>query len=129
MIQLKLFYSIWLNEGFATYVESNLGTPFACPDNGALERFILRFQDVMVEDSLTSSHPMSVPIEHPEDTFQIFDGISYSKGASIIRMMTHFIQDQTFRRGITNYLNRFRFRNANQDNLWEEVKESSTITS
>ena len=117
------FSSIWLNEGFATYVESNIGTPFACPDNGALERFILRFQDVMQEDSLTSSHPISVPVEHPEDTFQIFDGISYSKGASVIRMMNHFIQDVTFRKGITAYLNKYMFGNARQDDLWEELNK------
>ena len=77
----------------------------------------------MQEDSLTSSHPISVPVEYPEDTFQIFDGISYSKGASVIRMMTHFIQDKTFKKGITAYLNKYMFGNARQDDLWEELNK------
>ena len=61
----------------------------------------------MQDDSLTSSHPISVPVEHPEDTFQIFDSISYSKGASVIRMMTQFLENETFKKGITSYLNKY----------------------
>ena len=119
------YSSIWLNEGFATYVESNIGTAHVLPDNGYLERFVLTIHSVMQDDSLTSSHPMSVPVEHPEDVFQIFDSISYSKGASVIRMMAHFLQNETFKKGITSYLKAYMYGNARQDDLWEKLTEAA----
>jgi len=79
----------------------------------------------MQDDSLTSSHPISVPVEHPEDTFQIFDSISYSKGASVIRMMTQFLENETFKKGITSYLNKYMYSNAKQDDLWEELTNAA----
>ena len=79
----------------------------------------------MQDDSLTSSHPISVPVEHPEDTFQIFDSISYSKGASVIRMMTHFLENETFKKGVTSYLKKYMYSNAKQDDLWEELSTAS----
>ena len=54
---------------------------------------------------------------------EIFDKISYGKGVSIIRMMEHFLTKQTFRRGLTNYLNELKYKAAEQDDLWEHLTE------
>ncbi len=62
-------------------------------------------QPVMRLDALESSHPISIPVKHPDEISEIFDRISYGKGASIIRMMDAFLTTETFRRGLTNYLN------------------------
>ena len=48
-------------------------------------------------DALESSHPISIPVKHPDEINEIFDRISYGKGASIIRMMEKFITAKTFR--------------------------------
>ncbi len=63
---------------------------------------------VMKTDSHESSHPISIEVGHPDEITQIFDCISYYKGASIIRMMEHFLtnkEKETFRHGLTNYMN------------------------
>lgn len=44
-------------------------------------------------DSLKNSHPIEVPIGHPDEIDEIFDDISYHKGAAIIRMLHNYIGD------------------------------------
>lgn len=96
---------LWLNEGFASYVEY-LGVEAVQPEMKILEQFVLsEVQSVMSLDALESSHRISIEVEHPDEISEIFDSISYSKGASIIRMMDHFLMTATFRKGLTNYLN------------------------
>ena len=116
--------SLWLNEGFATYCEELVGTPFILPDNGKSERFVSDvMQPVMEDDALQSSHQMSVPINDAANTYMIVDSITYDKGATVVRMMTHFLREDTFMRGITRYLNNYTYGNAEQDDLWKVLNE------
>ncbi|XP_076343082.1 aminopeptidase N-like [Tachypleus tridentatus] len=112
---------LWLNEGFASYVEY-LGTKAVEKDWKMDEQFIVStLQPVLVLDSLKTSHPISVPVNHPDEIAEIFDGISYSKGASIIRMMNHFLGEENFRTGLTKYLIDRSYKNAVQDDLWKHL--------
>ena len=52
-------------------------------------------------DGLKSSHPISIPVQHPDEIAEIFDKISYKKGASIIGMMNHYLTTETFRKVIS----------------------------
>nr|XP_053642187.1 uncharacterized protein LOC128695534 [Cherax quadricarinatus] len=70
-------------------------------------------------DCLENSHPIHLPVEHPDDINQIFDRVTYGKGSSIIRMMSHFLTEATFRSGLKNYLSALQFGNADQDDLWD----------
>jgi puromycin-sensitive aminopeptidase len=45
-------------------------------------------------DALHNSHPIEVPVGHPSEVDEIFDAISYSKGASVIRMLHDYIGDK-----------------------------------
>ena len=88
---------MWLNEGFASYVEY-LGVDAVQPDMKLLEQFVVSdLQDVFRIDALESSHPISIPVKHPDEIQEIFDRISYGKGAAIIRMMDNFLTTNTFR--------------------------------
>ena len=88
---------LWLNEGFASYVEY-LGVEDVQPELKLLEQFVIKdLQDVFRVDALESSHPISIPVKHPDEINEIFDRISYGKGASIIRMMDKFLTTDTFR--------------------------------
>ena len=102
---------LWLNEGFASYVQY-LGVEAIQPELKYLEQFVINlqvsfiliniaftkyFQGVFEIDALESSHPISIPVKHPDEINEIFDRISYGKGASIIRMMDKFLTTATFR--------------------------------
>ncbi|XP_052787465.1 aminopeptidase N-like isoform X1 [Mya arenaria] len=109
---------LWLNEGFASYVEY-MGVDNHHPEWRMFEQFVVEdLQDVFDFDGLISSHPVYVPVSHPDEINEIFDRISYAKGASIIRMMRFFLGDDTFQRGLSNYLSSRAFGAAFHDDLW-----------
>ena len=62
--------------------------------------WIICLQDVFLLDALKSSHPVSIKVNHPDEVAEIFDKISYKKGASIIRMMNHYLSTNTFKKVI-----------------------------
>jgi len=116
---------LWLNEGFASYVEY-LGVEAVQPQLKLLEQFVYQdMQDVLRIDALATSHPISIPVKHPDEINEIFDRISYAKGASIIRMMDHFMTEKSFRGGLTNYLKEFSFKAATQDDLWRYLTQQA----
>ena len=73
-------FSLWLNEGFASYVET-IGAAQVEPDASIMERFCIdNTYDTMEIDALQTSHPISVKVKHPNEINEIFDRISYGKG-------------------------------------------------
>ncbi|XP_042901838.1 aminopeptidase N [Parasteatoda tepidariorum] len=119
LVTPKWWDDLWLNEGFASYVEY-LGVEAVHPEWKMSDQFVLDdLQDVLDLDCLKTSHPISLPVRHPDEINEIFDRISYGKGASIIRMMKYFLGDDNFKRGLANYLNAKKFDNAIQDDLWQ----------
>jgi aminopeptidase N len=80
-------------------------------------------QKAMEKDSDINSHPISFSVTKPSDIRRIFDPISYSKGASIIRMMSSFLGRDAFKAGVSQYLKTFSHSNADQNDLWEIMTE------
>lgn len=79
---MKWWVDLWLNEGFATYVET-LGVQHLHPEwNSFQEESFINIESVFELDSLKSSHPVSVKIENPAQISSIFDRISYNKGVN-----------------------------------------------
>ncbi|XP_048581683.1 glutamyl aminopeptidase-like [Nematostella vectensis] len=125
IVSPKWWNDLWLNEGFASYVEY-LGVNHTHPDWQMLDQFLLLdLQLVLPLDSLATSHPISVEVDHPKKIKQIFDRISYSKGSSIIRMLAGFLGDDLFTDGLQHYLKKFAFKNAETKDLWEALGETS----
>lgn len=125
LVTMKWWTDLWLNEGFATYVAS-LGVDFLHPEwNSFQEESVENTLGIFKFDALKNSHPVSVPIGDPSEISQIFDKISYEKGSSILRMMHRFLGEKTFRAGLTNYLRKHTYGNAEQDNLWESLTEEA----
>ncbi|CAF1062496.1 unnamed protein product, partial [Brachionus calyciflorus] len=91
---------LWLNEGFARYMQI-VGTNAIRPEWGMFDQFLRISFSIMELDSVQSSHPISVEVNDPNEINEIFDGITYGKGASIIRMMNYFLGEANFNRGLT----------------------------
>lgn len=58
----------------------------------------------MAIDYFDSSHPISQEVKNAAEINEIFDLISYRKGASVIRMLVNFLGENIFREGVTHYL-------------------------
>jgi len=114
---------LWLNEGFASYVQY-LGVEAVQPQLNYLDQFVLEeIHGTLRLDALESSHPISIQVKHPDEINELFDSISYNKGASVIRMMDHFLTSGTFKKGLTNYLRGLKYDSAEQDDLWKYLTE------
>ena len=88
---------LWLNEGFASFME-NLTTDALYPEYKIWEQFVPgTLIEALELDALKSSHPIEVEVGHPSEVDEIFDSISYNKGASVIRMfIMHFHTSSSF---------------------------------
>jgi puromycin-sensitive aminopeptidase len=82
-------------------------------------------------DGLKNSHPIEQEVKNPAEVSQLFDAISYSKGASVIRMLEQFLGPDTFQRGLQGYLSAHQYGNARTKDLWSalEVASGQPVTS
>ncbi|XP_045589793.2 aminopeptidase N isoform X1 [Procambarus clarkii] len=125
LVTMTWWTDLWLNEGFATYM-ADVAIDNLEPSWRVMDQFVVaRQQAVMALDALRSSHPVSVPVHDPAHINEIFDTISYNKGASIIRMMRHFLTESAFRRGLRTFLRQLMYKNADQDDLWLHLTEAA----
>lgn len=123
LVTMSWWNDLWLNEGFATYMQyMSLQTVLPQLDIGNLF-LAVRFR-AMDKDALNSSHAVSTDVNDPEQVEEMFDSISYEKGASILLMLNASLPgDQQFRKGIINYLHQFSGSNAHTDDLWNSLTQ------
>uniref|UniRef100_A0A7N9B1C1 Aminopeptidase n=1 Tax=Mastacembelus armatus TaxID=205130 RepID=A0A7N9B1C1_9TELE len=104
LVTLKWWNDLWLNEGFASYVEY-LGADYAEPTWNMKDQIVLYdMQKVFAVDALASSHPLSRKedeVNEPAQISEMFNTISYSKGAVVLRMLSEFITEPVFARGLS----------------------------
>lgn len=87
-----------------------------------MDQFVLDdLHGVLNLDATSSSHSIVQTVETPDQITEIFDTITYSKGASIIRMLEDFIGPKNFQISVTNYLNKHKYDNAITDDLLNEI--------
>lgn len=109
--------SLWLNEGFAEYVEYFAEVAVA-PYMEGWQRFMTdELMYVMTYDDTAGSHAMMQNVTSPAQTD--FGPITYSKGSSINRMMEHMLTKDVYLAGLIAYLNTFTFSNTVPDNLFD----------
>ena len=125
LVTMHWWDDIWLNESFATFLEVRMVERLS-PDYGSLENFIAYWLNrTLIADSLPTTHPVTAEVHDPAQIPQIFDEISYGKGASLLRMFEAYLGEETFRRGIADYLARFRNGNARSRDLWEALDRAA----
>lgn len=76
-------------------------------------------------DALRSSHAIDIDVNSPSEINQIFDAISYSKGASVIRMLNAYLGPDKFAEGVSAYLVKHSYGNAKTTDLWDALSASS----
>ncbi|KAG7242610.1 hypothetical protein INR49_020323 [Caranx melampygus] len=127
LVTLRWWNDLWLNEGFASYVEY-LGADYAEPTWNIKDQIILYdLHKVFAVDALASSHPLSrreEEVNEPAQISEMFNTISYSKGAAVLRMLSEFLTEPVFARGLSSYLNKFAFSNTVYTDLWDHLQRA-----
>jgi len=125
LVTMQWWTHLWLNEGFASYIEYlavdkmfpnwDIWTQFSTADLGVALRL----------DALKHTHPIEIEVHHPDEIGEIFDEVSYSKGASIIRMLADYLGEENFRNGLRYYLKKHSYKNTETNHLWEALEKVS----
>ncbi|KAL5529124.1 hypothetical protein ACEPAG_5098 [Sanghuangporus baumii] len=76
-------------------------------------------------DAKLSSHPIEVDCPDANQINQIFDALSYSKAGSVLRMLSAFVNEETFLKGVSIYLKKHLFANSVSKDLWEGIGEAA----
>ncbi len=125
LVTMQWWDDIWLNESFASFMSykalDRLGdTPDIWND------FLLgESAGALLGDSLATTHPIRQRVDSPEEIDQIFDEISYGKGASVLRMLEAFLGEEAFRQGVHDYLVKFQYGNARGEDLWAALEAAA----
>ncbi|KAH8986249.1 hypothetical protein EDB86DRAFT_3082967 [Lactarius hatsudake] len=78
-------------------------------------------------DAKLSSHPIEVAVPDAGQIGQIFDLLSYSKAASVLRMLSKFVGEEKFLKGVSSYLKKHLYSNTVSRNLWEGIGEATGL--
>jgi tricorn protease interacting factor F2/3 len=127
LVTMAWWTDVWLNESFAAFLETKISNQVD-PSLDPQTDFFLRMSGMgwaLDGDSLDATHPVRARVERPEEISQVFDEISYGKGSSILAMLEGYLGEETFRRGIVRYLNRYCYANARTDDLWEALEQAA----
>ena len=117
---------LWLFEGFATHL-AYIVVDELFPDWDVWSEFVKRIQIVLAQDALRTSHPVEVGVANPSEITQIFDEISYMKGASVLRMLSAWLGQDQLLRGIRTFMLKFMWGNATTEDLWVTLAEECKV--
>lgn len=125
LVTMDWWTHLWLNEGFASYIEY-VAVDHLYPEWNMWAQFMaLDFAAGMDKDQLKNTHPIEVEVHHPNDIDEIFDDISYRKGSSVIRMLAAYMGAESFRKGLAYYLKKHAYKNATTSDLWKSLEKVS----
>ncbi|MBT2135484.1 M1 family metallopeptidase [Croceibacterium sp. LX-88] len=123
IVTMAWWDDLWLNEGFASWMETKAAAKFN-PDWYPLITRVTGRETAMGYDGFATTHPVIQPIRTVSETNQAFDAISYSKGEAVISMLEAYAGEDVWREGIRTYIQRHRYGNTTSEDLWRAVEEA-----
>ena len=130
LVTMEWWDDLWLNESFASWM-GNKAVDWLFPEWEMWTQFVnMDTNRALSLDGLKNSHPIEQAVKNPAEVSQLFDAISYSKGASVIRMLENFLGEESFRKGLNRYLSSHMYDNARTEDLWSalETKSGQPVT-
>jgi aminopeptidase N/puromycin-sensitive aminopeptidase len=124
LVTMKWWDNIWLNEGFATWME-NKAVAHQHPDWNIDQDVAAGLDGTLNLDSQPTTHAIRAKAETKQEIEEMFDGISYGKGGAVLHMVENFLGEETFRQGVHNYLSAHLYSNATAEDFWNAQTETS----
>ncbi|MFZ0807265.1 MAG: M1 family metallopeptidase, partial [Candidatus Sulfotelmatobacter sp.] len=115
---------IWLNEGFATWMESKPVEAWKPEWNVDLDD-VSATGGALNVDSLANTRPIHQAADTPDQIQELFDGIAYGKTAAVLRMLEAYLGPETFRAGVNAYLQKHQYANASAADFWDAQTKTS----
>ena len=124
LVTMAWWDDLWLNEGFASWMETKATDHFHPEWNIWLSTQAGQ-QGAMRLDSRAGTHPIITDIPDVFAAANAFDAISYQKGQAVIRMLEAYVGEDAFRAGVRGYMKKHAYGNTVSDDLWTELDKAS----
>ena len=124
LVTMGWWNNLWLNEGFATWMEAKATEHFH-PQwqtwlNGNEHK-----QSAMSQDARGTSRAIQHPVADETEASAMFDGITYYKAAAIVRMLEGYVGEDAFRAGLRRYMAEHAYGNTTTADLWRALEAAS----
>jgi puromycin-sensitive aminopeptidase len=124
LVTMVWWDDLWLNESFATWLACKIVDQWR-PEWNSWAEFQEEKEIPLEIDALESTRPIRAEAASAAQIEEMFDPLSYEKGAACLRMLEQFLGEIRFKEGIRQYIGKYQFKNATQDNLWAELEAAS----
>lgn len=125
LVTMEWWNDLWLNEGFATYMATLAMEKMCCQWHAYKEDMLDNVLAVLNTDAYFNTRPIHQAVSRASQISELFDAITYRKGAVLIRMMHMFIGDVAFHSGLHCYLSKHAYDNTRQADLWLALTEAA----
>ncbi len=125
LVTMKWWDDLWLNESFATWMATKVEEALH-PEWRSLTESVFTRMRAMSTDSLKSTRTIRANVSNPAQAVEMIDIITYSKGASVLRMLESYVGVDIFQSGISKYLRDHQFGNATGEDFWNAISAEAT---
>ncbi|MDW5264768.1 MULTISPECIES: M1 family metallopeptidase [Acidobacteriaceae] len=126
MVTMQWWDNIWLNEGFATWMEHK---PVAAwhPEWNIPQDEAQELDTTLNYDSQATTRTIRATADTPAQINEMFDGIAYGKAGAVLNMVENYVGEETFRQGVHNYLAAHLYANATAEDFWNAQTATSHL--
>jgi aminopeptidase N len=128
LVTMDWWNGLWLNESFATYMsylQLSKNSEFV---DESWDLFYSRMKQwAYTEDQQVTTHPIELPVANTAEAFTNFDGITYGKGASVLKQLAYYVGEENFRKGVANYLKKYSYSNTELTDFMNEVAQAGNL--
>lgn len=125
LVTMRWWNGLWLNESFATYI-AFLAMTEATRFQSAWQDFLGAIKGwAYREDQKPTTHPIAGTVDDTEQTFLNFDGITYGKGAAVLKQLRAVLGENAFRDGLRLYFARYAYGNTDLEDFLGALGEAA----
>ncbi len=124
LVTMQWWDNIWLNEGFATWMENK---PVAAmhPEWNIDQDVANGLDGTLNLDAQPTTRAIRARADTPAEINQMFDGIAYGKASDVLLTVENYLGPETFRKGVHNYLSAHLYSNATAEDFWNAQTATS----
>ena len=124
LVTMQWWDNIWLNEGFATWMEAK---PVAAmhPEWNMPEEVASDEQDTLDIDAQPTTRAIRAQANTPDEIDEMFDSIAYGKASDVLLTVENYLGEETFRKGVHAYLSAHEYGNATAEDFWNAQTATS----
>jgi aminopeptidase N len=126
MVTMQWWDNLWLNEGFATWMETKPVAQWH-PEWNFTQDDAVTLDDTLNLDAGRTTRTIRATANTPDEIDEMFDGIAYGKAGAVIGMVENYLGKDLFRQGVHDYLQAHLYGNATAEDFWNAQTATSHL--